>query len=568
MGAILAEALHPMQRLLRPRAMASPEHSVVLAEDPQETPPVTYQSRDFHLPGRSPAYATEAMAATSHPLATAAALDMLRAGGTAADAAIAAVAVMSVVEPHMTGIGGDCFALISRPGKPIWGYNGSGRSPKAASAARLRAEGLTSIPPDSVHAVTVPGAVEAWGEILKTHGRLGFEGVLQPAIRYAKEGWPVTPRVAFDWPADAAALAKDPGCAQHYLIDGRPPRAGERMTSEALGRTLEEIARHGAKGFYEGQVADDIVKTLKAKGGVMTLEDLATHRGTVETPVRSAYRGVEVVELPPNGQGITALIILNILETFGIRELDPLSPERMHLEVEAARLAYALRDAHITDPAAMRVSVAQLIDKGFAKTLAAMIDPARRTPRLVPPPPGTNTIYCTIVDRDRMAVSFINSIFHHFGAKICTPETGILLQNRGASFNLDEAHPNCLGPAKRPMHTIIPAMLVENGEVTCSFGVMGGSYQSSGHAHVVSAMVDYGMDPQAAIDAPRAFFEGEKTTIEPTWGPAAIEAMRRMGHDVEVTTKPIGGGQMIRIEKSGVLIGGSDARKDGLALGY
>jgi gamma-glutamyltranspeptidase / glutathione hydrolase len=529
---------------------------------------MTVQLRDFHKPGRSPVYATEAMAATSHPLATAAAIEMMKAGGTAADAAIAAVGVMAVVEPHMTGIGGDCFALVSRPGKPIWGYNGSGRAPKGVDAAALRAEGLSSIPLTSAHAVTVPGAIEAWEAILKAHGRFDLGRVLQPAIRYAKQGWPVAPRVAFDWAFDAAALAKDEGASRHYLLSGRAPLVGERMASAALGATLETIAREGAKGFYEGRVAEDIVRTLKAKGGRMTLEDLAGHRGTVETPVSSDYKGVGVVELPPNGQGITALILLNILENFDLASLDPLSPERLHIGIEAARLAYALRDQHITDPAHMRVSVEDLVSKDFAKKLAAMIDPAKRTPRLIPPPPGTNTIYCTIVDRDRMAVSFINSIFHHFGAKICTPETGILLQNRGASFNLDDAHANCIAPGKRPMHTIIPAMLVENGEVTTSFGVMGGSYQSSGHAHVVANMVDYGMDPQAAIDSPRAFFEGEKTTIEPTWPEATIAKVRAMGHDVDVTTKPIGGGQMIRIDRSGFLVGGSDARKDGLALGY
>lgn len=529
---------------------------------------MTFQIRNLFQPGRSPAFATEAMAATSHPLATAAALDILKAGGTAADAAIAAVGVMSVVEPHMTGIGGDCFALVSRPGKPIWGYNGSGRAPRAASAEALRAEGLSAIAPDSVHAVTVPGAVEAWETILRTHGRFDLGRVLQPAIRYAREGWPVTPRVAFDWPFDAAALARDPGCARHYLLDGRAPRVGERMASPALAATLEEIAARGAKGFYEGRVAEDIVATLAAKGGRMTLEDLASHRGTVETPVIGDYRGTGVVELPPNGQGITALIILNILECFDIGSLDPLSPERLHLEVEAARLAYSLRDAHIGDPAHMRFSIEDLVSKDFARRLAAMIDPKRRTPRLIPPPPGTNTIYCTIVDRDRMAVSFINSLFHHFGAKICTPGTGILLQNRGCSFNLDDGHPNGYGPGKRPMHTIIPAMLVENGEVTGSFGVMGGSYQSSGHARVVSALVDNGMDPQAAIDLPRAFFEGDKTTMEPTWPEATMATMREMGHDVLVATKPIGGGQMIRIDRSGFLIGGSDPRKDGQALGY
>jgi gamma-glutamyltranspeptidase/glutathione hydrolase len=529
---------------------------------------VTFQTRDFHRPGRSPVYATEAMAATSHPLATAAAIEMLKAGGSAADAAIAAVGVMAVVEPHMTGIGGDCFTLVSKPGKPIWGYNGSGRAPKAATAAKLRAEGLSAIGPNSVHAITVPGAIEAWEQILKAHGRFDLGRVLQPAIRYAKEGWPVTPRVAFDWAADVSQLAKDAGAARHYLVDGRAPHAGERMKSEALGATLEEIGRHGAKGFYEGRVAEDIVRTVKAKGGHLSLEDLATHRGSVETPVIGAYKGIGIAELPPNGQGITALIILNILEQFDIKSLDPTSPERLHLGIEAARLAYSLRDTHIADPAHMRVTVDQLVSKDFARVLAGMIDPGKRTPRLIPPPPGTNTIYCTIVDRDRMAVSFINSIFHHFGTKICAPETGILLQSRGSSFNLDDGHPNCIGPGKRPMHTIIPAMMVENGEVTCSFGVMGGSYQSSGHAHVVCNIVDYGMDPQAAIDSPRAFFDGEKTTIEPTWPAATIETVRAMGHGVDVTTKPIGGGQMIRIEKSGFLVGGSDPRKDGLALGY
>ncbi|WP_342750243.1 gamma-glutamyltransferase [Phreatobacter cathodiphilus] len=529
---------------------------------------MTYQTRDFHNPGRSPAYATEAMAATSHPLATAAAIDILKAGGTAADAAIAAVGVMAVVEPHMTGIGGDCFTLISKPGQPIWGYNGSGRAPKAATAEKLRAQGLTSVPTDSVHAVTVPGAIEAWETILRTHGRFDLGRVLQAAIGYAKNGWPVTPRVAFDWPADAAALAKDTGASRHYLLNGRAPTAGERMTSAALGATLEEIAAKGAKGFYEGRVAEDIVATLKAKGGLMSLEDLASHRGTVETPVIGDYKGTGVAELPPNGQGITALIILNILEQFDVKGMDPTSPERLHIGIEAARLAYSLRDSHIADPAAMTVTVEQLVSKDFAKTLAGMIDPGKRTPRLIPPPPGTNTIYCSIVDRDRMAVSFINSIFHHFGSKICTPETGILLQNRGSSFNLDETHPNCIGPGKRPMHTIIPAMMLEKGEVTCSFGVMGGSYQSSGHAHVVCNTVDYGMDPQAAIDSPRAFFEGEKTTVEPTWPQATIEKVRAMGHQVDVTVKPIGGGQMIRIDRSGFLVGGSDARKDGLALGY
>jgi gamma-glutamyltranspeptidase/glutathione hydrolase len=524
--------------------------------------------RDFHSPGRSPAYATEAMAATSHPLATAAALDVLKAGGTAADAAIAAVGVMSVVEPHMTGIGGDCFCLISKPGMPIWGYNGSGRAPMAASAAALRAAGHATMPTFSPHAVTVPGAVEAWETILSTHGRFDLARVLAPAIGYARDGWPVAPRVAFDWAGDAEAISGDEGCRQHYLKNGSAPRAGALMASPALAATLEAIARQGAKGFYQGAVAEDIVATLRAKGSPITLDDLANHRGSVEKPITSSYRGVDVVELPPNGQGITALIILNILEAFGMASLDPFGADRAHLGIEAARIAYALRDAHVSDPATMRVSNEALTDKDYARKLAAMIDPTKRTPHLVPPPPTSSTIYCTIVDRDRLAVSFINSIFSHFGARICTPKTGILLQNRGAGFTLEEGHANEFAGGKRPKHTIIPAMMVENGEVTTSFGVMGGSYQSSGHAHVVSNLIDYGMDPQAAIDSPRAFFEGEKSTVEPTWGEAVIARLSAMGHAVERTVKPIGGGQMIRIDRSGLLIGGSDPRKDGCALGY
>ena len=259
--------------------------------------------RDFHKPGRSPVIATEAMASTSHPLATAAALDILKAGGTAADAAIAAVGVMSVVEPHMTGIGGDCFCLISRPGQPIWGYNGSGRAALALDADRLRREGHATVPLTSPHAVTVPGAVEAWETILKTHGRFGFDRVLAPAIRYAEHGWPVAPRVAFDWAADAATLARDAGAARHYLKDGAAPKAGALMRSPALAEALKAIARDGARGFYTGAVAEDIVSTVRARGGLLTLEDLAAHRGSVETPIRSSYRGVDVVELPPNGQG-------------------------------------------------------------------------------------------------------------------------------------------------------------------------------------------------------------------------------------------------------------------------
>lgn len=524
--------------------------------------------RDFHKPSRSAAMGIDGMVATSHPLAVQAGLEILKEGGTAADAAIAAVAVMAVVEPAMTGIGGDCFCLVAKPGADVWGYNGSGRAPKGASAAALRALGITAIASTSPHAVTVPGAIEAWDRILKTHGRFGFDRVLRPAIHHARNGWPVHPRVAFDWAGSAEQLAKDDGAAKHYLVSGAAPRAGAVMHLPALADTLEKIAKHGAKAFYQGEVAEDIVATLHAKGSPMTLDDLAAHRGTVETPISTRYRDINVLELPPNGQGITALIMLNILENFDLQRLGPSSAARMHLGVEAARLAYSLRDAHVSDPATMRVKPATLLDKAYAKKLAAMIDPERRTERLAPQPPsGSDTIYLSVVDKDRMSVSFINSLFAGFGTKICTPKSGILLQNRGSGFTLEEGHANELAGGKRPMHTIIPAMLAREGEVFGTFGVMGGQYQSAGHTQVVSALVDHGLDPQAAIDLPRAFFEGEDTVVEPPLGDTIV-ALAVMGHRTRHTTSPLGGGQMIIMEKSGVLIGGSDPRKDGMALGY
>src|SRR6266496_2293352 len=452
--------------------------------------------RDFHLPGRSPVIASEGMAATSHPLASLAAIEVLRAGGNAADAAVAAVAVLGVVEPHMTGIGGDCFCLIAKPGAPIWGYNGSGRT-----GARTRLEnlgGAASVGLDSIHAVTVPGAIEAWGAILAAHGRFGLDRALAPAIRYAEAGFPVA-----------------------------------------------------------------------ARGAVLAMEDLAEHRGEVVTPIATNYRGLEIVELPPNGQGLTALVMLNIFEHFDLAALDPLGPERFHLALEAARLAYSLRDAHVADPAFMQTDVSGLIDKRFAATLAGRIDPAKRGALPNSPFTGGNTVYLAVVDRDRMAVSLINSLFSHFGVGIATEATGIMLHNRGACFVTAPEHPNGIGPRKRPMHTIIPALVMRNGRCELAFGVMGSDFQPMGHTHFLLNVIDYAMDVQRAIDFPRAFFEGERTLVERGVPRSAIEGLEARGHEVAFTAAPWGGGQAIRIDwDRGTLTGGSDPRKDGAALGY
>jgi gamma-glutamyltranspeptidase/glutathione hydrolase len=526
-------------------------------------------TRDFHLPGRSPVISGEAMAATSHPLATLAAIDVMRLGGNAVDAAVTAVAVLCVIEPHMTGIGGDCFALIAEHGQPVWGYNGCGRSGAKASTEALLGKGMKAIEPTSPHAVNVPGAIEAWDAILKAHGTWPLARALEPAIHYAENGFPVAARVASDWKGLVAKLGNSPGATKHYLPHGRAPEEGDTVKLPVLAETLKTIAKAGARAFYEGPVALDMVATLAAMGSVLTAEDFAKHRGEVVTPISTNYRGVDLVEIPPNTQGLTALVTLNILENFDLASLAPLGPDRFHLMLEAARMGYAVRDSYIAEPSHMRVPVVALNDKAFAKTLAGKLDRTKRVPLPAAPTPGSDTVYLTVVDRDRRAISIINSLYSAFGTAICTEKTGIMFNNRGSGFVLKPGHPNTLGPSQRPMHTIIPALAMRDGRCDVSFGVMGAHYQPMGHVQMVLNMYDYGMDLQSAIDAPRAFFEGDTTVIERGMPAETIEGLKARGHHVVVAPSPWGGAQAIRIDwKRGVLIGGSEPRKDGCALGY
>ncbi|MEZ5839182.1 MAG: gamma-glutamyltransferase [Hyphomicrobiales bacterium] len=529
-------------------------------------------ARDFQLPGRSTVMAMNGMAATSHPLATGAAVDVLRQGGNAVDAAVTAAAVLAVVEPHMTGIGGDCFAIVAEPDGAVHGINGSGRAPATATLDWYLERGFGEIGPDDIHAVTVPGAVATWAHLLETHGSIGLDRALAPAISYAEAGFPVAPRVASDWARLENRLRNDEGARAHYLVAGRrAPEAGEVMRAPALAASLRAIAAKGRAGFYEGEIAEDIVATVQARGGLLSLDDMATMTVTPVDPVTRRYRDLEIAELPPNGQGITALIQLGILENFDMAALDPMGPERLHLEIEAARLAYACRDAHIADPATMRLSVAELVDPAFTARLAARIDRRRRMADPgVPEPSGSDTIYLTVVDRDRRVVSLINSIFHGFGVGVVTLKSGITLQNRGSSFRLIEGHPNAIGPGKRPMHTIIPAMAFRDGRPAIGFGVMGGAYQACGHAHFVSNIVDHAMDVQLAIDAPRAFWNDQgRLGVERGLSDATFAGLAARGHLVYRADEAIGGGQAIAIDwERGVLVGGSDPRKDGLALGY
>lgn len=524
--------------------------------------------RDFHFPGRSAVFAMEGMCATSHPLAAQTALDILKQGGNAIDAAIGGAFLLGLCEPQMTGLGGDCFILYTDPHcGTVHALNGSGHAPAAADAADLRAAGLDRVPPTSAHAVTIPGAVNAFCTLAEREGRLGLEAILAPAIHYAETGVPVAPRVAFDWPDDSAVLQ---GAARrHYLIDGKAPPVGAVFRAPGQAEVLRRIAQNGARAFYEGEVAEDMAAALRAAGGVHTLADFAAIDCRSDAPISGAYQGHDLIEHPPNGQGATAILLLNILARFDVARLDPFGAERAHLEAEAAKLAYDARNRFIADPE-RSARLEHMLSDATADKLAALIDPKRAMPAAAPLTETVHkdTIYITVVDRDRRAVSLIYSIYKGFGSGIASEKFGILLQNRGSGFTLEEGHPNELTGGNRPMHTIIPAMLSDAQGLLMPFGVMGGAYQPNGHARMVSNMLDFGMDPQSAMDAPRSFSDAGIFKVERGYSDAVRQALSEMGHDVVVPERPIGGAQAIRILPNGVLEGASDPRKDGCALGY
>ncbi len=529
--------------------------------------------RDLQLPGRSPVHAVNGMAATSHPLATATALEVLRGGGKAIDAAVAACAVQCVVEPGSTSIGGDCFALLAPgDGGEVIAFNGSGRAPAAAKPEWFRDQGIERIERHSPHAVTVPGAVDAWARMVADHGCKELGELLQPAIRFARDGFPVHSRVARDWRNNVSTLRRDPTAARTYLINGDEPAVGSMHRLPELAETMSRIAEQGRDAFYTGAVAEDMVSYLRSLGGLHDLEDFATAAGDYVTPIRTPYRGYEVIECPPNGQGIVALIMLNILSRFSVEGMEPLSAERLHLEIEAARLGFSDRDAWLADPDKAPVPVEALLSDAHAAQLSAAIRDDKAMDPLPPPglPEHTDTVYLCVVDGEGNAVSFINSLFSIFGTGLVSPRTGVLLQCRGMGFVLDPAHPNCIGPGKRPLHTIIPGMLARDGRVVMPFGVMGGRYQAMGHAHFLSNLIDFGLDLQEALDLPRIqTLEDGGVEVESGIPASAVEALRGMGHRTVAAAEPIGGGQAIWIDReSGVLTAGSDSRKDGCALGY
>lgn len=525
--------------------------------------------RDFQLPGRSPVLASNGMCATSHPLASQVAIEILKDGGNAVDAAIGAAILLGICEPQMTGIGGDCFVLLKPAGEErIVALNGSGRAPAGTSAAEMRARGMTAITPERPESVTIPGAVDAFCRLSADWGRLPLSQVLAPAIRYADEGVPVAARTAFDWNGAADALR---GVARdHFLVGGRAPKAGQVFRAPGNAEVLRRIAREGRAAFYDGEVAEDMVAALRAAGGVHTLDDFAAVACDYTDPISGTYKGVELVEHPPNGQGATAILMANILSHFDLPAMDPFGTERAHVEAEASKLAYDTRNRFMADPDHM-ARLAHMLSPDTAGKLATLIrmDRAMESPTDLSETVHKDTICLSVVDKDRMVVSLIYSIYNSFGSGIASEKFGVLFHNRGSGFTLAQGHPNEAGPGKRPMHTIIPGMLRENGRVILPFGVMGGAYQANGHARFLTNLVDFGLDPQSAIDAPRSFSDAGQMKVERGYSDRVRAELSALGHDVAIPEGPIGGAQAIRIRhEDGVLEGASDPRKDGCALGY
>lgn len=527
--------------------------------------------RDFQSPGRSVVYARNGMAATSQPLATQAAIAVLAAGGNAVDAAVTAIALQTVVEPHMVSIGGDCFALVAEPDGEVYGLNSSGRSPQALTADIARQAHNNEIPATSAHAVSVPGAVRGFECLIDRFGTWGLDRALSPAIDAAEEGFIVTPRVGWDWGRAEEKLRLRPNTAAAFLPGGKSPQVGDVVRFPALAKSLRTIAEQGSAGLYTGWIADDLVEAVAGEGGLLDAEDLQAHSADWVAPISRSYRGHEILELPPNGQGAFALMILGILEHFDMSDLGPTSGERYHLLIEAARAAYSVRDRELADPDQMRVAVEDLIGDTLAADLAGQIDPKRRNETFdFTLPKGTDTVFVTVADKEGRIVSLIASLFADFGSAIVGRESGILLHNRGSGFSLEAGHPNCLEPGRRPLHTLIPGLIRKQGRIVSGFGVMGGQYQAAGHSQILSNLIDYGMDPQQALDWPRVFFD-ESGAVQAESGipRAAKSALSQMGHRLVLAPKPLGGGQVIvRDWDRGVLAGGSDPRKDGCAIGY
>ena len=533
---------------------------------------------DFNHPYatfRTPVMGQRGMVATSHPLAAQIGLRILQEGGNAADAAVAAAAALTVLEPTSNGIGGDAFALVW-DGRRLHGLNASGRAPAVLTPDVFEHRGLTEVPADGWLPVTVPGAVSGWAELARRFGTMPLHRLLEPAARCAEEGHPVPPVIAGYWRRAEQRFGGRPefkDFADAFLPGGRAPEPGQVFSCPDQARTLRLIGESDGEAFYRGELADRIAEHARRTGGLLTKEDLAAHRPQWVEPIRTTYRGFEVWEIPPNGQGIVALTALNILEETPVAELPHMSAARLHLIIEALRLAFADARRFVADPEHAAVPVDQLLSKEYAARRRRLISPAQALTDVAPGLPDRGgTVYLCAADAEGRMVSFIQSNYMGFGSGIVVPGTGIALQNRGHGFTLEEGHPNRVAPGKRPYHTIIPGFITKDGVPLAAFGVMGGDMQPQGHVHTVLGVVDHRLNPQSVFDAPRVRLAPDGSVhVESTMHPDVIRQLARLGHRIHVSAEwgGFGGGQMIwRDPETGVLIGGTEPRKDGVVAAW
>jgi gamma-glutamyltranspeptidase/glutathione hydrolase len=532
--------------------------------------------RPTSLAGRSTVYAPNGVIATSQPLASAAGLEVLRTGGNAIDAAVAAAAVLSVTEPHMTGIGGDMFAIVWLASEQkLVALNASGRAGSLMTRETLQARGFRAGSQQGAMSVTVPGALAGWDLLLRTHGKRTLAQMLQPAIAYAREGFPVSPIIAAQWGDQTEFLQRDSAAAATYLPGGRAPQAGEWFRNPDLARTLQTIADDGIGTFYGGALGQRIVARLSALEGFLTLDDLRRNEPSWVTPISVPFRGYRVWELPPNNQGIAALEMLRILETYDLAAMGHNSAAYLHHLIEAKKLAYADLDRFVGDADHLAMPAEQMLTDAFIAERRSHLNATRAQERVDPGPLRTRseTIYLAVADAEGNMVSFINSIYDYFGSGVVVPGTGFALHNRGAGFTLTEGLPNTVAPGKRPFHTLIPGFVTRTvdgrDEAYMSFGLMGGGVQAQGHVQLLLNHFVFGMDLQAAIDAARfRHYDGQRVALEPPIGDDVRAALAAMGHElIERPTIVFGGAQaVVRLSKG--FAAGSDPRKDGLAIGY
>ncbi len=525
---------------------------------------------------RSAVMSSRGIVATSQPLAAQAGVSMLLQGGNAIDAAIATAAALNVVEPMSTGLGGDAFALVYlSKSNELKALNASGRAPYAASLEALRNLGYQEMPTTGIHTVTIPGTLDGWCTLLDRYGTMSLAQVLAPAIELAEHGFPVTEIIGHTWQTSRAKLQSNASAAHTYLMAGRAPESGEVVVQPDLARSFRKIAEGGRDVFYHGEIAQAIVACSQENGGLITMQDLSDHTSTWVTPISTNYCGFDIYECPPNGQGLVALLALNILEGYALQSLGHNSAEYLHLLIEAVKLAFADASRYVADPDFVDIPLDNLLSKSYAERRRHLIDTNKARQRVEAgiPDSGGDTVYLAVTDNEGNSISFISSLYQAFGSGIVVGGTGICLQNRGSLFSLEAGHPNCIQPHKRPYHTIIPAMVFKDGNLFLTFGVMGGFMQPQGHIQVLLNIIDFGMGVQTALDAPRfRYIQSNECAFEPGIPPSVLQELADKGHRIVELDDPysqgFGGGQAVMMHPSTkALIAGSDPRKDGCAIG-